>query len=178
MVLAYAQGSKKRCQVNESEIVKTVRQLAIDLAKHGYSDLSKGGALKLLSHDGTKGGGGVLNQWWNREKDERKKAALRAILAIANGVYRKALSDLQVKANELNRWCDELDTKATIASKPVNDKHAVTKWVRKNRHKYTTNIGSVRAYIEIYGGTLAQLYEIDLKNDLKRNPLSKPKKTT
>jgi len=63
-------------------------------------------------------------------------------------------------------------TRKTQGAKPV------TKWVRKNRHKYTTNIGSVRAYIEIYGGTLAQLYEIDLKNDLKRNPLSKPKKTT
>lgn len=50
----------------------------------------------------------------------------------------------------------------------------VTKWVRVHRHKYSSNKGAVRAYIEINGGTLAQLYEIDLKNDLKRNPLSKP----
>jgi hypothetical protein len=53
---------------------------------------------------------------------------------------------------------------------------AVTKWVRIHRHKYTSNKEAVRTYIELYGGTLDQLYEIDLKNDLKRNPLSKPEK--
>lgn len=62
--------------------------------------------------------------------------------------------------------------------KPTLDKHDVTKWVRKHWHKYNYRQSeAVRKYIEIHGGTFDQLYKIDLKNDLKKNPLLKPKKS-
>jgi hypothetical protein len=53
----------------------------------------------------------------------------------------------------------------------------VTKWVREHRSEYRSNKDTVRAYIKLHGGTIRQLYDTDLKNDLKNNPLSLPKKS-
>jgi hypothetical protein len=48
----------------------------------------------------------------------------------------------------------------------------VTKFVRKHRHKYSSNRECIRAFIEIHGGRRAKL-ENDVKNDLKKRPLAK-----
>ena len=159
--------------MNQNEILKAVRQLAIDMMKHRASDLSKRGARKLLESSPTSGGG-VLCRWQVVEKDERKKIAINAILRIVAKTYAGKITDWTKAGDELDEWCDEFEPNAITKPSRQKPEHQITKWVRVHRHKYTSNKGAVRAYIEINGGTLAQLYEIDLKNDLKRNPLSKP----
>ncbi len=82
----------------------------------------------------------------------------------------------------LNAWIREADRATKLT--PINDKkqgsriqpeHPITKWIRKHGHKYRYNTDGVKAYVEQHGGKYAKLY-VDLRNDLKKNPLSKPKK--
>lgn len=80
--------------------------------------------------------------------------------------------------NAFRMISNQLEILSKTPPKGKPDRHDVTKWVRKNWHKYGYNKAeTVRKYIEIHAGTFDQLYKIDLKNDLKQNPLSNPKKS-
>ena len=139
---------------------------------------------------------------WQSAKEERHKILERFFdwdketrLALTNGADCEWEEGLQVKrvtgytlpeldAMPADDW-DKLRTailKMERKDKPSKKsrqqpEHPITKWVRRYRSKYRSNAEAVREYIAIHGGNYAKLSQ-DLKNDLKKKPLSTPKKTS
>ena len=162
--------------MNQNEILKAVRQLAIDMMKHRASDLSRRGARKLLESSPTSGGG-VLCRWQVVEKDERKKIAINAILRIVAKTYAGKITDWTKAGDELDEWCDEFEPNAITKPSRQQPEHPITKWVRRYRSKYPSNAETVRAYLKTHEGKYATVLQ-DLKNDLRKKPLLKSKKTS
>jgi len=163
--------------VNHSQILKTIEKLAADIEMVGYSSQSRQALTTLLSS--TPGsGGGVLNQWFNSEADPIKKRHLQDVTGIIVRLYSKRDGAI-AEAMRLPGYCKLIRTGNVKLKGRQKAEHDVTKWVRQHWHKYGYNKReTVRRYILVNGGTLNQLYEINLKNDLKKNPLLKPKKSS
>ena len=162
--------------MNEKQILETILRIAEQAKLAGHCRQLEVELNSLLTSK-PDNAGGPLVQWWNREQDTAKRNHLRDVITIVATLNAKRANAIDNAAINLPGLC-ELISKGTEKTSRQKSEHAVTKWVRKNRHKYRTNAEAVRAFIQLHGGEFKQLYKTDLHNDLGNNPLSKPKKTS
>ena len=97
-------------------------------------------------------------------------------IALAQGYYDERSRLTLESIAELNSaFCKLKATKPKPSRQ--QPEHPITKWVRRYRSKYPSNAETVRAYLKTHEGKYATVLQ-DLKNDLRKKPLLKSKKTS
>ncbi|MCC6507589.1 MAG: hypothetical protein IT423_00670 [Pirellulaceae bacterium] len=93
--------------MDEADIVLAVRRLAFDLRSLVPGTLDQSQAFKLLQS--VPGKGSPLVQWFNREKDARRKRVISDVMGhMARCSYQQNAEFYKSAADELEKLCDQL----------------------------------------------------------------------